>query len=342
MNLFNLRNLWFIKKQMLYPLLFEDNLHELVWGGTKLKPLKGRPADGQPIGESWEISDIKESPSVVKNGPLAGRTLGSLVQEYGAQLVGQRVFERHGIEFPLLVKFIDAAHDLSIQVHPNDALSRARHGKLGKTEMWYVMHADPGASLLAGLRETLTPDDYERRVEDGTIVEALARHEVHDGDVFFIPAGRIHAICGGIMVCEIQQSSDVTYRLFDYHRLGLDGKPRELHTELAKDAIDFRVLPDYRTRYTMPQHGLVTVADCDYFPVNVLKADSCGALQRRLMDEGSFITLSCLTGTALVTASGETVNLPTGFSCLIPADCADFSIQAVGNQPVQLLEAWAK
>ena len=326
----------------MYPLLFEDNLHELVWGGTKLKPLKGMAADSEPIGESWEISAIPGSESVVKNGTLAGRTLGSLVEEYGPELMGERVFQRHGTEFPLLVKFIDAAHDLSIQVHPNDALAHARHGKLGKTEMWYVMHADPGASLLAGLREPLTPDEYERRVQDGTIVDALARHEVHEGDVFFIPAGRIHAICGGIMVCEIQQSSDVTYRLFDYHRLDLDGKPRELHTELAKDAIDYRVLPEYRTHYVMPQSGAVTVADCDYFTVNALKVESSETLSRHLMDEGSFITLSCLTGTARIIAGAESIMLPTGFSCLMPAACADFSVQTADRQPVRLLEAWAK
>lgn len=326
----------------MYPLLFEDNLHELVWGGTKLKPLKGMPSDSQPIGESWEISAIEGCESVVKNGMWTGRTLGSLVKEQGPALVGERVFQRHGTEFPLLVKFIDAAHDLSIQVHPNDALSRVRHGKLGKTEMWYVMHAEPGASLLTGLKERLTPDEYERRVQDGTIVKALARHEVHEGDVFFIPAGRIHAICGGIMVCEIQQSSDVTYRLFDYHRLGLDGKPRELHTELAKDAIDYHVLPDYRTHYVMPQVGSVTVTDCDYFTVNVVKVNPSGTFSHHLMEKGSFVTLSCLTGTAQITAGTETVILPTGFSCLIPATCADFKMQTVDNQPVRLLEAWAK
>lgn len=326
----------------MYPLLFEDNLHELVWGGNKLKPLKGMAPDRQPIGESWEISAIQGSESVVRNGAWAGRKLSSLVQEFGPELVGERVFQRHGTEFPLLVKFIDAAHDLSIQVHPGDELARARHGKLGKTEMWYVMHSDPGASLLAGLKEELTPDEYERRVQDGTIVEALARHEVHEGDVFFIPAGRIHAICGGIMVCEIQQSSDVTYRLFDYHRLDLDGQPRELHTELAKDAIDYRVFADYRTHYEMPQRGAVTVAECDYFTVNVLKTDSSHTLHRNLMKESSFVTLSCLMGTARISAGTETITLPTGFSCLIPAACADFSVQSTDDQSVQLLEAWAK
>lgn len=327
---------------MLYPLLFEDNLHELVWGGNLLKPLKGRPADHQPIGESWEISCIPDSPSVVKNGALAGRTLASLVQTYGEQLVGQRVFQRHGTEFPLLVKFIDAAQDLSIQVHPGDELARARHGKLGKTEMWYVMHAQPGASLLAGLREPLTPDEYERRVQDGTIVSALARHEVYEGDVFFIPAGRIHAICGGIMVCEIQQSSDITYRLFDYNRLGLDGKPRQLHTAEARDAIDYRVLHDYRTHYVWTPEGIAQIADCDYFTVNLLKVEPGDDLLRPLKHHGSFVTLSCVKGQARVYVPSGSVPLATGCSCLVPADCADFSIRAVGGKPVQLLEAWAK
>ena len=325
----------------MYPLLFHDNLHELVWGGSALQPLKGLEPDGRPIGESWEISAVQGNESVVANGPFAGRTLGSLVAEYGEALLGSAVMAADGGRFPLLVKFIDAAHDLSIQVHPDDTLALQRHHSRGKTEMWYVMHAEPGASLLAGFQQLITQEDYVRRVGDGSIVDVLARHEVHAGDVFFIPAGRVHAICGGIMVCEIQQSSDITYRLFDYHRLGLDGQPRELHTELAKDAIDYRVFPSYRTDYVPPREGAVCVVDCPFFVVNVLATST--TLRRPLKATGSFVTLSCLSGTARIEdPNGHSVALCTGYSCLMPAAIADFTIHTVGNCEVRLLEAWAK
>lgn len=325
---------------MLYPLLFGENLHEIVWGGSRLKALKGLPADGKNIGESWEISAVSGSESIIKNGPLKGRSLSELVRELGAELMGRHIAEAHGTEFPLLVKFIDAAGDLSIQVHPNDELARKRHGKLGKTEMWYVMDTRPGATLLAGFREQITPEDYAKKVADGSIVDVLARHKVHPGDVFFIPAGRIHAICRGILLCEIQQSSDVTYRLYDYNRPGLDGRPRQLHTEEARDAIDYKVYDDYRTHYTPVQEGAVCIVDCPFFVVNIVSTSSC--LRRDLMGEDSFVTLSCLSGACTVKAGGVSVELGTGSSCLIPAEVADYEIHAFGGREVRLLESWAR
>ena len=322
----------------LYPLLFRPNLHELVWGGHRLEPLKDLPADGRAIGESWEISAVPTSESIVANGPLEGRTLGALVKEYGATLVGKHIARAYGDEFPLLVKFIDAQGDLSIQVHPNNTLAQARHGQLGKTEMWYVMAAEPGATLLAGFREEVSREDYRRRVADGSIVDALARHEVHPGDVFFIPAGRVHAICSGILLCEIQQSSDVTYRLFDYHRLGLDGKPRQLHTEEALDAIDFHVYDDYRTHYTPTDEGAVTIVSCDYFAVSILATSS--SLHRQLRDKDSFVTLSCLQGACQIRTACHALSLHQGMSCLLPACEADFDVTTDGT-PVRLLETFA-
>ncbi|MBP3823964.1 MAG: class I mannose-6-phosphate isomerase [Bacteroidaceae bacterium] len=324
----------------MYPLLFRENLHEIVWGGSRLKALKGLPADGRNIGESWEISAVRGSESVVQNGELAGSTLGELVQRYGAELMGKHIAEAHGTEFPLLVKFIDAAGDLSIQVHPGDELARARHGKLGKTEMWYVMDARPGATLLAGFKKQIRPEEYAAKVADGSIVDVLARHKVHPGDVFFIPAGRVHAICRGILLCEIQQSSDVTYRLYDYNRLGLDGKPRQLHTEEARDAIDYKVYDDYRTHYQPVAEGAVRIVDCPFFVVNVVATSS--SLHRNLLAEDSFVTLSCLSGACTIQAGGVSVSLGTGNSCLIPASVADFEVTAFGNREVRLLESWAR
>lgn len=325
----------------LYPLLFEDNLYELVWGGTKLRPMKGMPADGKPIGESWEVSNIPGRQSIIKNGPLAGRTVGDLIATYGPAFLGEGVWERYGMQFPLLVKFIDAASSLSIQVHPNDALALERHGKMGKTEMWYVMAADPGATLLAGFKEQISKEEYERRVMDGSIVKVLARHNVKPGDVFYIPAGRVHAINGGIVLCEIQQSSDITYRLFDYRRLGLDGKPRELHTQLAKDAIDFSVQGNYRTSYEDVQEGATLLVDSNYFAVNLLSTSHL--LMRNMKDEGSFVTLSCVKGQAKVRCGmGESILLRECFSCLIPASVTDYVVESADGNEVELLESWAR
>ena len=322
----------------MYPLLFAPNLHEIVWGGHQLQSFKNLPTDERRIGESWEISAVPSSQSIVANGSLAGQTLGEVVKSFGSQLLGQRIEARWGDDFPLLVKFIDTQGDLSIQVHPCEDLAQERHKKHGKTEMWYVIDAEPGATLLAGFREEITKEDYRRRVEDGSITDVLARHEVHPGDVFFIPAGRLHAICSGILLCEIQQSSDVTYRLYDYHRKGLDGKPRELHTEEAVDAIDYRVYDNYRTTYA-PAEGAVRIEDCNYFVVSVLTVKEARALHRDLLGEDSFVTLSCLEGECcLTTADGHSLTLSRGNSCLIPACEADFAL--TGN--AKLIESFAR
>ena len=193
------------------------------------------------IGESWEVSCVESSPSVIANGMWAGYTLKDVISKHPEEILGGEVNRRYNGELPLLVKFIDAQKDLSIQVHPDDEMAKRLHGKNGKSEMWYVLDAEPGAYLYSGFKEELSREDYKRKVADGTIVESLAKHEVKAGDVFYLPAGRVHAICSGILLAEVQQSSDVTYRIFDYNRPGLDGKPRELHTELAAEALNYQV-----------------------------------------------------------------------------------------------------
>lgn len=323
-----------------YPLLFHANLHETVWGGLRLEPLKRMSPSGRPQGESWEVSAVPTSESVVSNGPEAGRTLSQVTAAWGDALLGRRVSAASGGQFPLLVKFIDAARQLSIQVHPSDEIAQRRHGSMGKTEVWYVMDAAPGASVLVGLHERLTPGDIRRRVADGSIVTALTRYEAHVGDVFFIPAGRIHALCGGVMVCEVQQSSDVTYRLFDYNRLGLDGRPRQLHLEEALEAIDYEVSEDYRTHYTPEAEAATMLSHCESFTVNLLHTH--GTLQRHLLDKDSFVCLSCIEGTCrLTTVDGQEVTVGQGASCLVPAVLADFSVEALHGRPVKLIETWA-
>lgn len=337
---------------MLYPLLFEDNFHVTVWGGNNLKPMKSLPADDEPVGESWEVSAVPSSKSIVRNGELKGRNLQSLTQEYGEQMLGKNVFKRYNGEFPLLVKFIDAKKDLSIQVHPNDQLARERHGCFGKTEMWYVMKAEPGACLYSGFCQPVSRYEYEHRVADGSICEVLAKHPVKAGDVFFIPAGRIHAICGGILLAEVQQSSDVTYRIFDYNRPGLDGKPRQLHTEQALDAIDYNVpsqkatlgkgtlaavapqpllagqmadLEVYRTDYERELNYPVPLIVNEFFIVKLLEVNR--AFHRKLYKYDSFIIYMCLEGNCTITAAGVTVTLTEGNSCLVPAAVANLYVE---------------
>lgn len=351
----------------LYPFLFEHNFHQTVWGGHRLKPLKSLPADEEPVGESWEVSAVPSSQSVVSNGPLKGRKLAELTEEYGELLLGQAVEKRYGRVFPLLVKFIDAQQDLSIQVHPNDALARERHGCFGKTEMWYVMKAEPGAALYSGFAEPVSKYEYEHRVADGSICEVLCRHEVKAGDVFFIPAGRVHAICGGILLAEVQQSSDVTYRIFDYNRPGLDGKPRQLHTELAKEAIDFNVPSQqatlgkgtlaavapqpllagqkadakvYRTDYQHALNKPVPLIVNEFFIVKLLEVNR--SFHRKLYKYDSFIIYMCLEGNCTIrTAEDQEITLTVGNSCLIPASVADLYVKPNNESGVtRLLEAY--
>lgn len=324
---------------MLYPLLFEANLHRIVWGGSRLRPMKGMEANDEPIGESWEVSAVESSSSIVANGPLAGRDLVGVVAEYGEALLGKAVANRYGGKFPLLVKFIDSNSDLSIQVHPNDELAKARHGKFGKTEMWYVIDAKPGSYLYAGFRQSITKEEYRQRVADGTICDVLARHEVQRGDVFYIPAGRVHAIGSGILLAEVQQSSDITYRIFDYNRLGLDGKPRELHTELAADAIDYSVKDDYLTHYRTSVNRPERIIDSPYFKVKMLQVDR--KFHRKMFKYDTFLIYTCISGRCDIVPrnGGETVSVKAGYSCLIPASVADYDVVPVEDSS-QLLEIY--
>ena len=315
------------------PLKFEPILKTIVWGGEKIAPYKGIETEQKHIGESWELSGVAGNESIVAEGPLKGKTIAQLVKEYKADLVGKHVYENTGDEFPLLIKFIDALSDLSIQVHPNDELAAKRHnGSKGKTEMWYVVDAEPGAHLLSGLTEKITPEQYAAKVADGTITDVLARYEVHPGDVFFLPAGRIHAICGGCFIAEIQQTSNITYRIYDYGRLGLDGKPREVHTELAKDAIDYTVYPDYRTHYEPRQNEEQEVVSCKYFTTSIY--DLTLPYAKDLSEIDSFLVVMCLTGSGAIEVDGEEVPVHQGETVLIPAAADDICFVPDGSMKV--------
>ena len=310
----------------LYPLLFEPNLHAVVWGGTQLKPYKGLEPSDEPIGESWEVSAVPTSTSIVSNGVFAGKDLISIINEQPEAILGKKVNEKYNGKLPLLVKFIDAKRDLSIQVHPNDEMAMREHGKMGKSEMWYVIKADDGAHLYAGFKHEITPEEYHQRIANGTITDVLADHQVKAGDVFYLPAGRVHAICGGILLAEVQQSSDVTYRIFDYNRPGMDGKPRELHTELAAKALDYHVIDNYRTDYTESSNKAVQIIDSPYFSVRVMEVSK--AFHRNLRKYDSFIITMCIEGDCKirVRSTGEEMLLKQGNSTLIPAAIADYDI----------------
>ena len=323
----------------LYPLLFEPNLHSVVWGGNQLRPYKGLEPTDEPIGESWEVSAVPTSTSIVSNGVYAGKDLISVINGQPDAILGKKVNEKYQGKLPLLVKFIDAKRDLSIQVHPNDEMAQREHGKMGKSEMWYVIKADEGAHLYAGFKQEITPEGYQQRISDGTITEVLADHKVKAGDVFYLPAGRVHAICGGIMLAEVQQSSDVTYRIFDYNRPGMDGKPRELHTELAAKALDYHVIDNYRTDYTESSNKAVQIIDSPYFSVRVLEISR--AFHRDLRKYDSFIITMCIDGDCKirVRSTGEEILLKQGNSTLIPAAIADYDIIPQGGK-TRILDAF--
>lgn len=297
---------------------FQHHLKSVIWGGSKLQKFMGLPQTDEPIGESWELSGVPGHQSVVVGGDEDGLTLDQLVAKHRERLVGKHVYEKYGNLFPLLVKLIDAKRDLSVQVHPDDALAAKRHNSLGKTEMWYVFETEPGAKIHAGLKRSITPEQYEQLVADKQIMSVVADHEAQPGDVFFLPAGRIHAIGGGIVLAEIQETSDITYRVYDYDRRDADGKPRQLHTAEARDAIDYAVYPDYRTQYDH-QAAVATLVDCDIFTVKRLKINGEHAIG---MPADSFAIIMCIEGECAV--NGE--HICQGTTVLASADTPSLDI----------------
>ena len=323
--------------EQLYPLTFAPLLKEVIWGGSDIRPFKGLEPDDKKIGESWEISHVDDNFSIVAEGALAGKNLDELIDLYGERLVGKSVQERFGHRFPLLIKFIDARDYLSIQVHPDDELGMKRHNSFGKTEMWYVINAAPKAKLYSGFAVQSSPEDYVRRIEEGTIVEALAEYEVRPGDVFFLPAGRVHAIGAGCFIAEIQQTSNITYRIYDYDRTDTAGNKRELHTELAKDAIDYRLEKDYRTAYTPVADQPVHLVECQYFETNLL--DLTQPISRDWSQLDSFVIYICMEGkVTLRDAQGNEVSLHQGQSVLVPAENPSLTLTPEGS--VKLLETY--
>lgn len=317
---------------LLYPLRFRPILKQRVWGGTKYIP-EDKNTKG-PIGESWEISGLEENISVATNGVLAGKTLDVLLQEYKGELVGEYVYEQFGNTFPLLFKFIDAEKDLSVQLHPHDELAKTRHGSFGKTEMWYIIDADKDAELILGFNQPVDKNKYKEYLEKKRIADILQYKSIQKGEAYLVESGTVHAICKGVYLAEVQQASDITYRIYDWDRLGVSGQLRELHTELALDAIDFEQ-KDTKLVYENKINEAASICKTPYFNTNKLLVS--GRLTRDLSKKDSFVVYMCVDGEGEVSVNGKVEHVSQGESFLVPAVCDSLEIK---GEKIELLEVY--
>ena len=317
------------------PLFFKPLLKSTLWGGNKIIPFKGLDIRQENVGESWELSGVKGNESVIASGVYERLTISEVIRHEKANLLGHENYERFGDEFPLLIKFIDACQDLSIQVHPDDETARRQGRSRGKTEMWYLMECDKDAHLRSGLKAKITPEEYKAMVADDTICDAIADYAVKEGDCFFLPAGRIHTIGAGCFLAEIQQTSDVTYRIYDFKRRDKDGNMRELHTEEAAESIDYHVEKDYQTHYQNRKNEGVELVRCPYFKTAVYDLDEPMQLDYSELD--SFVVLIALDGEAELTDNeNNRVTLRAGQTVLYPATTK--TIQVEGR--IKMLETY--
>ena len=320
-----------------YPLKFEPILKEKIWGGTKLKQLLAKNSTKNNIGESWEISDVDSNISVVSNGLWKGKTLKQLIQTFKGNLVGEKIYKQFGENFPLLIKFIDAKEALSIQLHPNDALAKKRHNSFGKTEMWYVMQADKNANLIVGFKTEINKKQYLNHLNTQTLTDILNIDLVKEGDVYFIPTGRVHAIGAGVLLAEIQQTSDVTYRIYDWNRQDDAGNYRDLHTEEALDALDLTAQKKYKTNYHQNAKGSNKVVACKYFTSNILFLDKEIKIDHTL--KSSFVIYMCVSGEGVQFVSDDfEERLLYGETILLPASINKYSIIPIKDS--KLLEIY--
>lgn len=328
-------------KAPLYPLRFEPIYKNTIWGGGKILALKGMQPNGENLGESWEVSGVEDNVSVVADGYLKGTSLAELIQKYKEIFVGETVYQRYGNQFPLLFKFIDAHDDLSVQVHPDDEIARKHRQSNGKTEFWYVIDAEEGSSLYAGLKKNCFPEELRTAVESGGVCELLNKEEVEAGDAFFLPAGRVHAIGAGILIAEIQQTSDATYRLYDYNRVDKDGNPRELHLDKALESIDYKIYRNYKTIYNRNRTCKpIQLKECGYFTINLLTADTFVKFDYKGLD--SFVAFMCVEGSAVYTSQRKfNGKISKGETILFPA--CDLPVALIPeNDRVKLLEVYVK
>jgi len=322
---------------MLYPLKFNPILKEMIWGGKKIPQKLNLPvADDVKIGENFAVSGLKTDLSVVSNGALAGKNMAELIESYQGDLLGEHVYKQFGTNFPLLIKYIDANDDLSIQVHPDDVLAKEKHNSFGKTEMWYVIDAENEAGLISGFSKKTNAEEFEAYHSSKRLMELMQKHQTSEGDTFFIPAGKVHSIGSGNLIAEIQQTSDITYRIYDFDRTDKFGNPRELHHELAMDAMNFSDDESGKVDYQTADNQSVNVAQCQYFTTNVLQVS--GELSKDYSKLDSFVILMNVGGQCSIKAAGSTIELNEMEATLIPACLADVSIESVGT--AKLLEVY--
>lgn len=327
-----------MEKSTLYPLTFKTIFKDKIWGGQKIRTELGKDFGELPnCGETWEVSGVEGNISVVKNGALADSSLRDLIDQYKGELVGERVYEAFGSEFPLLIKFIDANDDLSVQVHPDDEVAMKKHHSFGKTEMWYVMQADEGSSLISGFNQTITKEEYLNKFNEGKLMDILNREEVNAGDVFFLPAGRVHTIGKGLLIAEIQQTSDITYRIYDFDRVDANGKGRELHFEDAIEVMDFQKHDQYKTPYQEQPDKRNLLVTNKYF--NTTKLSLTKEMPVDLSDVDSFKIYICLDGKFSLRYGEEDYSFGKGDAVLVPAVVRNYSIKPISDA-VSLLETY--
>ncbi len=310
--------------KLLYPITFHPILKEKIWGGKKLSQLFNKPRKSDKIGESWELSAVNGNVSVVANGMLKGKTLTQLISLYDNKLLGKHVYEIYGHNFPLLFKFIDASQDLSVQLHPNDEIANKRHNSFGKTEMWYILQAEKESKLVLGFNTNIDKEQYKKYLLNGEIESILHYKKVKKGDSFFIAPGTVHAIGKGIVLAEIQQTSDITYRIYDWNRVGLDGKPRELHTQWALDSINFSGIHP-KIDYTDVPNTIINLSSNEYFICNKLLLSK--TINRNTEHLDSFVVYMCIEGKATITVGDFSQEIFAGETVLIPAITTELSIE---------------
>ena len=318
----------------LHPLKFDPVYSYRIWGGVKLKTILNKQYTQESIGESWEISDVEDNETVVSDGPLKGKTLKDLIKEFKGDFVGTSVYQDFGEDFPLLIKFIDAKTPLSIQVHPSNELAKERHNSFGKNEMWYVMQAEKDAELIVGFDQNVEKSSYEAHLNNSTLDDILNIEKVANGDTFYIPTGRVHAIGAGVLLAEIQQTSNITYRIYDYDRVDAKtGEKRELHTEMALDAIDYNCHEDYKTEYSVKDNVSNKLVHSPYFKTNIISVTEEIAKDYSNID--SFVIYMCVEGALDVECDNKTYSLQMGETLLIPA--VNNQIKIIGTH-AKLLE----
>jgi mannose-6-phosphate isomerase len=321
----------------LYPLKFETVLKEKVWGGDALATrFNKRANESLSIGESWELSAVAENQSVVSNGFLAGNNIEELIEVYMGDITGDSIFEKFGNEFPLLIKFIEAREDLSIQVHPNNDLARKRHNAYGKTEMWYILESKPGSKIYTGFKDGVTKEIYEEAVKKGSIDKLLNIETAEPGDAFFTPAGRVHAIGAGIVLVEIQQTSDITYRIFDWNRKNTGKEKRELHTDLALEAIDFKQSGKNKIRVEPVINKSENLVSCEFFNTDILTFNR--PLEKEYYSNDSFVVYICIEGEFLICWDDNSDKVTKGETVLLPAMIKEVTLKPINE--ARLLEVY--